>query len=88
MTQTERFNTLIEFETELAFIRCEAIVAELDKLYNFDHDELVERYDTEDKAYDIIMHCNMDQDMRNSVKEYLDNHGYKGLYHFYNRLAN
>lgn len=88
MKQTERFNTLIEFENEVGIIKGLNIVAELDKLYGFDHDELIERYDTENKVYDIIMHCNMDQDMRNSVKEYLDKHGCKGLYHFYNRLAN
>ena len=88
MKQTERFNTLIEFEPELGLYRCEHIVDVLDERFGFDHDELVERYDHEDKVYDIIMHCQLDEEQRKSVKKYLDSNGCEGLYHFYNRLAN
>ena len=89
MKQTERFNHLIEFETELSFSRCEEIVANLDELFKFNHDELVERYDTEDKVYDIIMHCDWTPGLEKSIKEYLDNCcGLKGLYHIYRKLSN
>lgn len=93
MKQTERFNTLIEFEPELGLYRCEDIVKELDEelsvyLNGFDHDKLVERYDSEDKTYDIIMHCQLDSCSIAMIRGYLDACGIKGLYHIYNRLAN
>lgn len=86
MKQIERFNTLIEF-VDTGLYAAEEIVKKLDETYSFDHDEVIERYDTEDKAYDVIMHCRLDEDERELVKGYLDNHGFKDSYYLYDRLC-
>ena len=85
--QTERFNTLIEF-IDTGLYAAEEIVKKLDETYGFDHDDVIERYDTENKVYDVIMHCNLSDDQRDLVKDYLDNNGFKDNYYIYNRLSN
>lgn len=87
MKQTERFNTLIEF-IDTGLLAAEEIIKKLDEVHPFSHDEVIERYDTEDKVYDVIMHCNLSDDQRDLVKDYLDNNGFKDNYYIYNRLSN
>lgn len=88
MKDNYRFNLLLEFESDRSFMSCEEIVKKMSEDIPFDHDELIERYDREDKAYDYIMHMQADPALETDIRNYLDSNGFKDEYHIYRRLAN
>ena len=85
---TERFNHLIEFNTERGLIACEDIISEMDDVITFDHDEVQDWYDREDRTHSICMHFKANDDLLDCIKCYLDSYGFKDQYSIYNKFSN
>lgn len=84
----ERFNHLIEFDTWVSVIASERIVKQMSEVISFDHTDVVERYDPEDKEFDITMRFRADDGLLKQITTYLDEHNFKGCYTIFNRLSN